>query len=336
MGNESHLVPVELGCFCGFSLRGSDPPQVVGTRFLTSTVMIERPLEGEESRQIACPICNRGITVKVKSWKEVRALNEANMRSALLGYFGMLPLTVLMVAAGFIHSVLLGVVLVAAVIIGWFVAFPWYKSYLKGELDREDVAPVTIEMEEDPDVFVEREKERLDTVSRELTLRMRSEALVRKAQVDPWQMMVEHTVRKSDLGREHKISTPKTGYPINHSTVQGSDGLLRRSASDLEALSKAESHNNPVDIICEVCGRTCKALGRPVPPGTVMVMTPDVALISSRYCEKCNIVVCGGCAVTSEHSMGMRTSGRPCPRCGGETTYAATENLRSTHTRLLR
>ncbi|MDP8255055.1 MAG: hypothetical protein P9M14_04845 [Candidatus Alcyoniella australis] len=112
-------------------------------------------------------------------------------------------------------------------------------------------------------------------------------------------------------------------------------GKFKRSANEMQKLDSADRNNSPVEIICEQCGRECKALGRPLGEGTVMVFTPDVAIIASRYCEKCNIVVCGGCTGVSRFDTGMRLSGRPCPQCGGETTYAAASHLRKTKTKLI-
>jgi len=111
-------------------------------------------------------------------------------------------------------------------------------------------------------------------------------------------------------------------------------GKFTRSARETQMLGDAERNNNPVDILCEQCGRRCKALGRPVASGTVMVMTPDIAIIASRYCDRCKLVVCGGCVGVAGHETGLRLAGRACPRCKEETTYAAATHLRQTHTKL--
>lgn len=117
--------------------------------------------------------------------------------------------------------------------------------------------------------------------------------------------------------------------------VSAKIGEFKRSASDMQKLDNAERNNSPVEVICEQCGRECKALGRPLGERVIMVLTPDIAIIASRYCDKCNIVVCGRCTGVSPFDTGLRLSGRPCPRCSGETTYAAASHLRKTQTRIL-
>lgn len=108
---------------------------------------------------------------------------------------------------------------------------------------------------------------------------------------------------------------------------------IKRSASDMRRLDDAEHNNSTVEVICEECGRVCQALGRPLSGGAVMVLTPDIAIIASRYCEKCKIVVCGGCTGVSLNDTGMRLSA-PCPRCGRATIYGAVSHLRKTQTKL--
>jgi hypothetical protein len=64
-----------------------------------------------------------------------------------------------------------------------------------------------------------------------------------------------------------------------------------------------------------------------------MVLTPDLAVIAARFCAKCAIAVCGGCAGISLSDRGV-ASRRSCPRCDGETRFADASDLQSTQTRL--
>jgi hypothetical protein len=107
-----------------------------------------------------------------------------------------------------------------------------------------------------------------------------------------------------------------------------------RSVDDRQKLDSAERNGTPVGVICDNCGRTCKALPKPVAKKTIMVMTPEIAMIAARYCEKSNIVVCGKCVGVSLGSIGPSLGGRRCPKCGEETAYAAVCHLRMTNTKL--
>lgn len=121
-----------------------------------------------------------------------------------------------------------------------------------------------------------------------------------------------------------------TSVPVSSAKV----GELRRSAEDTETLDQAERNDSPVSVTCDNCGGICKALGRPVDPNKIMVMTPEIAMMAARYCEGCNIVVCGRCVGVREGQAGLSVGGRPCPRCGTETIYASVSHLRATATAL--
>jgi hypothetical protein len=118
--------------------------------------------------------------------------------------------------------------------------------------------------------------------------------------------------------------------------VTATIGESKRYESDLKKLENAESHGQPVDVICEHCGAKCRALAHPVSENTVMVMTPQQAIMAARYCEPCHIVVCGACVGVSLYSTGMSMGGRKCPNwnCRQETTYAAISHLKLTNTKL--
>lgn len=112
-------------------------------------------------------------------------------------------------------------------------------------------------------------------------------------------------------------------------------GKNTRSADENRKLDKAERGGYAIDIACENCGRVCKASPKLISRNTIMVMTPEIAIIASRYCERCNIVVCGACVGVSPYSAGPSYGGRPCPKCGEETDYAAVRHLRMTCTKLV-
>ena len=116
------------------------------------------------------------------------------------------------------------------------------------------------------------------------------------------------------------------------SAVIGEPG---RTAEELEKLDRAEASGNPVDLVCEQCGQRIKALAKPVSPNAVMVMTPEIAVIAARYCEACNIIVCGACVGVSSASLGASYGGRRCPRCREETEYAAIPHVRRTETKMV-
>jgi len=112
-------------------------------------------------------------------------------------------------------------------------------------------------------------------------------------------------------------------------------GIDVRSANDKQKLDNAERTGTPVEVVCENCGRVCKALAKPIGASTVMVMTPQIAIIAARYCETSNIVVCGACVGVSLYATGLSFGGRRCPKCGEETGYAAVCHLRMTNTKLV-
>lgn len=115
------------------------------------------------------------------------------------------------------------------------------------------------------------------------------------------------------------------------SAVIGEPG---RTSAEVAKLDKAEAAGEPVELRCEQCGRGIRALPKPVSPDVVMVMTPEVAMIAARYCEKCNIIVCGRCVGVGSADSGLSVGGRKCPRCWEETEYAAIEHVRKTETRM--
>lgn len=97
-------------------------------------------------------------------------------------------------------------------------------------------------------------------------------------------------------------------------------------------LDEAERTDHPVDVICEKCGRGCKALPRPITGRAAGVMAPEIAMVASRFCEKCNLVMCGACVGVTLQSAPPDFGGRRCPRCGEPTEYAAVCHLRITDT----
>jgi len=105
---------------------------------------------------------------------------------------------------------------------------------------------------------------------------------------------------------------------------------LKRS----DRLDYAEREEKPIDIKCDLCGKSCQATGKPIPQNAVMVLTPDIALIASRYCKNCNIVMCGRCIGVSQNERGPITKGRVCPQCGQEISFAIVSDLRKTTTKL--
>ncbi|MHB8136148.1 MAG: hypothetical protein ACYDH1_18220 [Anaerolineaceae bacterium] len=110
-------------------------------------------------------------------------------------------------------------------------------------------------------------------------------------------------------------------------------GKIKRSDWVLGKLDEAERNNVPVDIQCDHCNQKCQAMAHPLEGNVVMVLTKDVADIASRYCDKCNMIVCGRCTV-SRYGNNMNLRGGLCPICNGETIYAAIPHLRKTHTSL--
>jgi hypothetical protein len=112
-------------------------------------------------------------------------------------------------------------------------------------------------------------------------------------------------------------------------------GRNTRNSDDTLKLDRAVKAKNPIEVVCENCGKHCKALPEPLRPGTIMTMTPEIAIIASRYCEKCNIVICGACVGVSLYETGLSLGGRCCPKCSQEITFAAVPHLRMTGTKLL-
>lgn len=109
-------------------------------------------------------------------------------------------------------------------------------------------------------------------------------------------------------------------------------GKELRPASGRRRLDEAERADQPIDVICDHCGRGCKALPRPIRKPSDDTMTPELATVASRYCEACNIVLCGACVGVTLQSAAPAFGGRRCPRCGGDTEYAAAGHLRMTKT----
>ena len=110
-------------------------------------------------------------------------------------------------------------------------------------------------------------------------------------------------------------------------------GKIKRSDWVLGKLDEAERNNLPVDINCDLCNKKCQAMAHPIGENIVMVLTQDVADIASKYCDKCNMIVCGKCTV-SRYDSNMNLKSGLCPICKGETVYAAISHLRKTHTSL--
>jgi len=112
-------------------------------------------------------------------------------------------------------------------------------------------------------------------------------------------------------------------------------GESKRTATAIEQLDNAEKADLPIPLICEECGKQIKALAKPVSRNTVMVMTPEIAMIAARFCMNCNIIVCGRCVGVSSYSLGPSVGGRKCPRCKQETEYAAICHVRETQTEIV-
>jgi hypothetical protein len=108
----------------------------------------------------------------------------------------------------------------------------------------------------------------------------------------------------------------------------------RRNEMDNHKLTDYESKDQPFDLTCERCKSHCRALGRPVADGTVMVMTPRISQRAARFCEKCCIIICGSCAGVNSHSLGVGGI-RECPRCGSEPIFAAACHVRATVSTIL-
>lgn len=113
----------------------------------------------------------------------------------------------------------------------------------------------------------------------------------------------------------------------------GEEAMRSRDEREFR-LDQAAEKEEPVSVKCENCGMTCRALAKAVGLQTVMVMTPETAMIAARYCDNCTIVVCGRCVGVSSSSSGLSLGERPCPRCRNETTYASIQDLRATQTEL--
>ena len=108
-------------------------------------------------------------------------------------------------------------------------------------------------------------------------------------------------------------------------------GKLKRPMEDKEILKDAERENRLVNVVCEHCGRSCKAFGQPLKQGEIMSRIGPFQ--AARYCPQCNIVVCGGCTGVGRFDVVLWVSDtRPCPRCKGNTIYAAAPHLRRTRT----
>jgi len=110
-------------------------------------------------------------------------------------------------------------------------------------------------------------------------------------------------------------------------------GKIKRSDWVLNQLAEAERNNLPVNINCDHCNQKCQVMAHPLESNVVMVLTKDVADIAARYCDKCNMIVCGKCTV-SRYDSKMNLGAGLCPICKGETIYAAIPHLRKTHTSL--
>lgn len=112
-------------------------------------------------------------------------------------------------------------------------------------------------------------------------------------------------------------------------------GCELRCGFDKGLLDAAERSATPVDVACEICGRTCSVFaGRPA-DGADRVLTPGMVEAAARYCEKDDLVVCGACVSASTRARGLHLGGRPCPRCGADTVFATVAHLRMTTTPLL-
>ena len=88
-------------------------------------------------------------------------------------------------------------------------------------------------------------------------------------------------------------------------------------------------------MICQKCSSECNALGRPLSRDVVPVSTLAAARAAARYCNKCNIVVCGACSGVPYSLAGNRPFAATCPRCNGYVDYATAYHVRETKTRIV-
>ena len=111
----------------------------------------------------------------------------------------------------------------------------------------------------------------------------------------------------------------------------------KRAAADNRAkrLDEAERTEKNVFINCQECGSRCLVQAHPVAPGTSLMITQAQAMSLSRYCEKCNIAICGACTGVSAQAEPYIVTSYPCPRCGGNTIWTAVCHLRRTEAGLV-
>lgn len=141
-------------------------------------------------------------------------------------------------------------------------------------------------------------------------------------------------VRVSAHGALKKLMGEETSEAVRAFEQQRLEKRQEKLAPREEKLAKAE-HSKAFAVTCQKCGDICKAMGKPLGPNTVMMTTPDVARAAARYCERCNIVICGTCAGVPSFSAEDRVFVATCPRCGGYVDYAAACHVRKTKARLV-
>ena len=100
-------------------------------------------------------------------------------------------------------------------------------------------------------------------------------------------------------------------------------------------LENAERANEPFWVSCELCHNPCKALGKPLGPGMIPVMTADLSRRVARYCKKCNIIMCGACAGVPLFVTGTTHFTNQCPRCGEFMEYAAACHVKKIKAKLV-
>lgn len=171
----------------------------------------------------------------------------------------------------------------------------------------------------------------VENVFRQLVRTAAAEAIQKMAPDDP---STKKTLEERD-GKE-MVEKEEQAEAVAESPIMQGQQQARKPDQEKEALlERAERTGSPIEIACDECGRLCKALGKLLAPNAIMVMDSDTAIVASRYCKTCGIVVCGACAGVSSGDVGLKVGGRPCPRCHQETDYAAACHLRETNTRLL-
>jgi len=76
------------------------------------------------------------------------------------------------------------------------------------------------------------------------------------------------------------------------------------------------------DGSCQLCGKTCRAIGQQLAPGDVPVFDRETFNGTAVWCSRCRRVFCGACLGAT---AGVGGIGK-CPTCHEQTSYATSDH----------